>query len=646
VPLNQKQRDAVRSVRLLKDGWVQAVSGPPGTGKTALLKTLIADAVVNAVVNGSEPPKIMITSANNHAVMNAAKALTAAITDGVIVRERWLPGVTHLAGFSASSQQAKNSGDLMLLEALHMRIFSKTFAEDAEHYFLNRFEAWCLSQGVRAAAPGDTNLAIAKSALQKQLQEVVKTIRGKADLVAKAERLKADGEAISARIADLDDQIIANRNSLTRAEQAAGTAEAEVAELDLQHRTAISMLDHRAKGHPTWMRWFSFLPLVEGRRALLLYENAVALNLLPAGIGRFDSRAQLYMAIDSHFVTRKQVAASRAADLRSKARDELERLKMLQEGRTALELTLGLWKAAAKELEDWMRGHTDPAAADLLDAARRRVDREFRTKAFDLAMRIREAEFLLRRAEWDETWATKIPQGRASRTKLLEAYALVVPCIVATVYKASQRCCFYTGENEKPMDLPIDLLIFDEAGQVASDLGLPLLGIARRAEAVGDVYQLEPIESFNEACDELLLRAAGIDGLKLNQAHRTSLTHTRGSVMRAFQQATAYTDADVGGCGVLLRHHFRCVPKIIAYCNELVYNKKLVCVKAPVIEEEFAALQATSYKPCPSCRFWMNCSRFRAACVSGYSKRATKGSKLRGSKSATFWKRKEPTWAS
>jgi hypothetical protein len=26
---------------------------------------------------------------------------------------------------------------------------------------------------------------------------------------------------------------------------------------------------------------------------------------------------------------------------------------------------------------------------------------------------------------------------------------------------------------------------------------------------------------------------------------------------------------------VLLREHFRCVPKIIAYCNELVYRGKL-----------------------------------------------------------------------
>jgi ABC-type hemin transport system ATPase subunit len=38
--LNRKQRDAVRALRLLKEGQVQAVNGPPGTGKTSLLKNV------------------------------------------------------------------------------------------------------------------------------------------------------------------------------------------------------------------------------------------------------------------------------------------------------------------------------------------------------------------------------------------------------------------------------------------------------------------------------------------------------------------------------------------------------------------------------------------------------------------------------
>jgi len=34
--------------------------------------------------------------------------------------------------------------------------------------------------------------------------------------------------------------------------------------------------------------------------------------------------------------------------------------------------------------------------------------------------------------------------------------------------------------------------------------------------------------------------------------------------------------------GIMLRHHFRCVPRVIAYCNELVYRGQLVPVRDPV----------------------------------------------------------------
>jgi hypothetical protein len=158
-------------------------------------------------------------------------------------------------------------------------------------------------------------------------------------------------------------------------------------------------------------------------------------------------------------------------------------------------------------------------------------------------MRIREAELLLGRGEWDKLWQTTEKQGRRgrwrrdTRPKLLKTYAFVVPCVVATVYKAATHCCYYDGECERPMDLPIDLLIYDEAGQVAPDVGLPLLGLARRAVAVGDPYQLEPVRSFGQPSDERLLRDRKIEELQQSALHLAGLTHSCGSVMRAFQQA-------------------------------------------------------------------------------------------------------------
>ena len=164
-----------------------------------------------------------------------------------------------------------------------------------------------------------------------------------------------------------------------------------------------------------------------------------------------------------------------------------------------------------------MAGWTDAHATehtDNVDAMQRRLDVEWRALAFDLAMRLREAEFLACANGWDSGWA----QGKRIKTKdlrvrLLRAMALLTPCVACTVYRGASFGCFFDGQAQanRPLSVPIDLLIYDEAGQILPDHGLPLLGLARRAVAVGDIHQLEPIPSFSDIADEALMRAVGAD---------------------------------------------------------------------------------------------------------------------------------------
>ena len=160
--------------------------------------------------------------------------------------------------------------------------------------------------------------------------------------------------------------------------------------------------------------------------------------------------------------------------------------------------------------------------------------------------------------------------------------ALLAPCVVSTVYKAANYGCFFDGQADHPLSLPIDLLIYDEAGQVLPDHGLPLLGLARRAVAVGDIHQLEPITSFSDVADGALMSAAGADLEARDRLREMGLDHAGGSVMRLFQQMTSYSENEASLPGIMLRHHFRCVPRVIAYCNELVYRSQLVPLRPPV----------------------------------------------------------------
>ena len=73
-PLADAQRHAVHCMAQLEEGNVLAVSGPPGTGKTTMLQSVVADLIVKHALNGENPPLILATSSNNKAITNIIDA--------------------------------------------------------------------------------------------------------------------------------------------------------------------------------------------------------------------------------------------------------------------------------------------------------------------------------------------------------------------------------------------------------------------------------------------------------------------------------------------------------------------------------------------------------------------------------------------
>lgn len=86
-PLADAQRDAVHSLSTLETGKVLAVSGPPGTGKTTMLQSIVADLLVRTTLNGKKlfksdsAPLILATSANNKAITNIIDAFSSSNKD-------------------------------------------------------------------------------------------------------------------------------------------------------------------------------------------------------------------------------------------------------------------------------------------------------------------------------------------------------------------------------------------------------------------------------------------------------------------------------------------------------------------------------------------------------------------------------------
>ncbi len=122
-PLDPAQRDALIALTTTEHGNLLAVNGPPGTGKTSLLRAVIASAWIEPLLSGAqwpESPLILACAATNQAVTNIISSFDETPgaylfdEDGLLVEEvdvkedsRWLPGLTSYGWYAAASPETE-----------------------------------------------------------------------------------------------------------------------------------------------------------------------------------------------------------------------------------------------------------------------------------------------------------------------------------------------------------------------------------------------------------------------------------------------------------------------------------------------------------------------------------------------------------
>ncbi len=181
----------------------------------------------------------------------------------------------------------------------------------------------------------------------------------------------------------------------------------------------------------------------------------VTLGYLGADAPVPASRGDVRDAVDAVFAARIATLRLEAAGTRAAGRARQEAACAAQREADGIRADLRVWAAADTEVRAWMASWSDPHAADHVDAVQRRLDLQERALAFDFAMRLREAEFLARVEKWDPAWAQgKRIKMRDLRPRLLEALALLAPCIVSTVCKAANYGCFFDGQAQPPARSP------------------------------------------------------------------------------------------------------------------------------------------------------------------------------------------------
>ncbi len=145
-PLSASQRKSVHRFLDVRKKDFMTITGPPGTGKTTVIQSIIASLWVRAAVSGADsPPVIVCTGATNQSVINIIDSFEKAPVDGQPLSGRWLPRVHSYGTFCASATKAADVQHYQLElrdgSGLSSMMESENYRSAAGPFFLERFAA-------------------------------------------------------------------------------------------------------------------------------------------------------------------------------------------------------------------------------------------------------------------------------------------------------------------------------------------------------------------------------------------------------------------------------------------------------------------------------------------------------------------------
>lgn len=542
------QCDALAHLTVSQDGEVLAVNGPPGTGKTTMLLSVIATLWAKAALEQGDAPLIVATSTNNQAVTNILDAFGADYARGKgPFAGRWLPALRSFGSYFPSKLREAEAARTYQTAAFFDRLEEGDQVEQCRLAYLD---------AAAKAFPHLEHMTVgaAVAALHQRLTE-------QASMLTQIERawqnLLGKRAALHAELGPDPRQ--------TRADRARAL---EAAESALHRVEALSRLwDQHQASEPMLHALLSWLPVIAKRR--LAGARAALGPTWPGPLPEWQNLSEITASV------REQVAEAQSAV--SDSVTSLSHADALIEDETS---ALGFWADALAVLDVT----ADAAASMTLPDADEAADRLLRFPIFLTTTHYWEGRWLLDMAADPDIPAKQKKTGRIPMTARWARRMKLTPCAVSTFYMLPRLLCasrFQDGDF-----LPdylygqIDLLIVDEAGQVTPEIAGASLALAKRALIIGDTAQIEPIWSVPSRIDVGNLRQVGLIGTDDNgpdvaEFLDTGRAASSGSVMRIAQHTSRYHQDEDLERGLMLYEHRRCFDEIIGYCNDVCYRGKL-----------------------------------------------------------------------
>ena len=531
--LADSQRTALHYTTAIQNGEILAVSGPPGTGKTTLLQSVVADLVVKCALNNLDPPIIVATSANNQAVTNIIDSFSSVQSIGIKnLEQRWVTGVKSFATYMPSLSKTKEAQEKgYQFTSIRNCEFIGEVEKEIENSIVQMRESSAAYFGKDFYSVHDV-----KTALLSELKEIDFLRRQLISLSSEIHRFTGNNELVA---------------FVEKLEQQKRDAEVKVS----KYQNRLLEWEKTYESISRFQRLFSFIPAIKKAISakLVVAASVDEMNFINdkvtfAEISKYYSEQIVNWNNHIASITGMLHTANQFLD---KAKEIVLRLQT----KNCVMSILSAGKLIKFDLEN---------ISQLIDTKIRYIE-------FWIAVHINECRFLER-----EYTVTDLQRGTTHRNVLEKFYrqiALLSPCFVMTAFKMPSNFKCYDGGYLFDY---IDLLIFDEAGQCSPEIAAANFSFAKKALVVGDEYQISPVYNLDLTMDITLALQSGIIDINgIDTLIDSGLSCSMGSVMKAAKKACkCQTNSKIRG--LFLSEHRRCYDEIIGYCNELVYDGLLM----------------------------------------------------------------------
>lgn len=549
-PLAPAQRDALGQAMTMNEGEILAVNGPPGTGKTTFVLSLVASYWVEAALTESEPPLIVAASTNNQAVTNVLEAFEKGfeVTDDPF-GGRWLSKLTSYGGYFPALSRESDAAKQYQTASFYKVIEHPDAIKQAESDFL---------ANARLAFADDNLMSIRK--VRQCLHDALLTTQHSIVQLLAAWQIYTHAE--EAWFAVADDPVA------WLSLQLMGLEALHLQELFIKRD--LKQWCQFCVDESWWLSLFGFLPAVSRKRQLrreLFIEEHISSkgqNTLRS-TGSVSIEDALKQWLDSH------------EQARQVHEDEISRLHELKAHYETAKA------AFAAHWLDLKMTQPVPCSFDELDGA---LDITLRFKLFQLTTHYWEARWL---EDCTETTLHKSLQQQAKTGKEKTGLKAVrprwrrrmklTPCVVSTLYALPSHMTYqvFEGDNNYRTEYlaqEIDLLIIDEAGQVAPEVAGASISLAKRAVMIGDVSQIKPVVGVAPSVNlgNLLSNQLIASNEDYEAVQASGHSVVGGSAMHVAQTASQCHYLPQAEPGMYLREHRRCLEPIISFCNDLCYQ--------------------------------------------------------------------------